>query len=352
VDCLTPPPHGGDLRAASERYGIPPSDWLDLSTGINPRAYPIKNIDTVGFRQLPSDIATLYSTVKNYCSAPANPVAAAGSQTLIQWLPQLRWHCAKKAARVAVPSIGYAEHAFRWQWGGHQIFYYDPRRTHSIDELLQREAIDVLVIINPHNPLALVIEPTRLLQWREIIAARDGWIIVDESFIDATPQHSVAKYTNREALIVLRSFGKFFGLPGVRCGFAFCHEVMAAPLRVAIGPWPLSSTAIQIAEHAYRDHEWQQKMRGELFSMSKANASLLRERFAGEPALMMTGVLFNSFFLPTWRAIEIAEELGRAAILVRNIVLDHDIALLRLGLVDPEKRDDWRRLVAALNCAK
>lgn len=351
MDVLTPPPHGGNLLAASERYGIAPNDWLDLSTGVNPRAYPLTDIDSNQFRQLPSNIDALCLAAKNFCSASVIPVAAAGSQTFIQWLPHLRWHCERKPARVAVPAIGYAEHAFRWQWAGNQIFYYDPRLAHSIDELLQREAIDVLVIINPHNPLALVIEPTRILHWREILAARNGWLIVDESFIDATPQYSVVEYANRDALIVLRSFGKFFGLPGVRCGFAFCNDAIAALIRTAIGPWSLSSPAIQIADRAYRDHEWQQNMRSELFAMSNANAALLRERFIDEPALMMTGVLFNSFLLPGQRADEIAEQLARTAILVRTIALDDDIALLRFGLVDPQKRDDWRRFVTALGCA-
>lgn len=350
MDCLSPPPHGGDLLAASERYGIPASDWLDLSTGINPRAYPFANIDADQFRQLPSNIDALCSAAKNYCCAPTIPVAAAGSQTFIQWLPQLRWHCDKKPARVAVPSIGYAEHAFRWQWAGHQIFYYDPRLVRSIDELLQHEAIDVLVIINPHNPLALVIEPARILQWREILAARNGWIIVDESFIDATPQYSVVEYANRDALIVLRSFGKFFGLPGVRCGFAFCNDAIAAWLCTAIGPWPLSSTAVQMAEHAYLDREWQQEMRGELFAISDINANVLRQRFTDEPALMMRNVLFHSFLLPSVRAHEIAGELARAAILVRTVVIDDTIALLRFGLVDPDKCDGWRRFMATLGC--
>ena len=112
---LNPPQHGGDLFAASRQYGIAQSDWLDLSTGINPRAYPVDTIDLARCRYLPSDTDALCRVAQQYCRAPLLPVVAAGSQVLIQWLPQLRGHLFRKTARVAVPSIGYAEHAFRWR---------------------------------------------------------------------------------------------------------------------------------------------------------------------------------------------------------------------------------------------
>ncbi len=111
------------------------------------------------------------------------PVAAAGSQVLIQWLPLVRSQLTGKPSRVAVPVIGYSEHAFRWQWAGHEIVHYDPRNPAAIDALLAGASIDVLVVINAHNPLGLLIEPAQLLQWRELLARRGGWLIVDEAFV-------------------------------------------------------------------------------------------------------------------------------------------------------------------------
>jgi len=341
---LNPPQHGGDLFAASRQYGIAQSDWLDLSTGINPRAYPVDTIDLARCRYLPSDTDALCRVAQEYFRAPLLPVVAAGSQVLIQWLPQLRGHLFRKTARVAVPSIGYAEHAFRWRWAGHELVQYDPRHTDSIDELLQRETIDVLVVINPHNPLATVIEPARLLQWQMELATRDGWLIVDEAFVDAMPQNSIVEYTDRAGLIALRSFGKFFGLPGMRCGFASCDKKIAAALRTAIGPWPLASTTNATAARAYRDRAWQEQMLVELGVIAAANAELLRQFFLDEPALLLAGALFNTLLLPMPRVRAIAEQLARAAILIRVIPIDEQLGLLRFGLIDPQRGEDWQRL--------
>ncbi|HSB95535.1 MAG TPA: aminotransferase class I/II-fold pyridoxal phosphate-dependent enzyme, partial [Spongiibacteraceae bacterium] len=173
---LVPPPHGADLAAASERYGIPVADWLDLSTGINPRSYPIGAIDGALFQHLPLSDDELRAAAKNYCAAPVLPIAAAGSQVLIQWLPLVRTQVTQRRCRVAVPIIGYSEHAFRWRWAGHEIVFYDPRAPAHIDVLLRNGAIDVLIVINAHNPLGLLTNAEQLLAWRAQLAATGGWL--------------------------------------------------------------------------------------------------------------------------------------------------------------------------------
>src|SRR5262249_31736289 len=156
------------------------------------------------------------------------------------------------------------EHAFRWQCAGYRIEYYDARAPEHIDELLQADAIDVLVVISPHNPFAHVIAPQQLLMWHATLQRRQGWLIVDEAFIDASSQYSLARMTDIPGIIVLRSLGKFFGLAGVRCGYAFCHRSIAQSLEMAIGPWPLSAMAVAAAGQALRDENWQHSMREQL----------------------------------------------------------------------------------------
>lgn len=344
---INPPAHGADLATASQRYGIPLAAWLDLSTGINPRGYPVPEIAPEYFQHLPGDDFDVYAAASIYCDTPVKPLAAAGSQVFIQWLPIIKKQLAQRSCRVAVPNIGYAEHAFRWQWAGHEIIYYDPRCPEAIDTLLAQSLIDVLVVMNAHNPLGLLTVPEQLLAWHARLAASDGWLIVDEAFIDATPEYSVAAYADRSGLIVLRSLGKFFGLAGVRCGFAFCAESLREHLRIAIGPWPVSGPTLAIAKRALRDQRWQIDMRRALPELSTANAKFLQQIFPHKKLWMHP--LFNSVELLVDAALETEVQLGQRGICVRRIEINPHIGLLRFGLVDTADTARWRRFMQALN---
>jgi cobalamin biosynthetic protein CobC len=340
---LSPPLHGADLAAASLRYGIPIADWLDLSTGINPRAYPIGAIDAELFQHLPLSDAELRAAAKKYCAAPVLPIAAAGSQVLIQWLPLVRAQVTQRRSRIAVPSIGYSEHAFRWRWAGHELVFYDPRVPAQIDTLLRAGTIDVLIIINAHNPLGLLTDVERLLSWRAQLAAQGGWLIVDEAFIDPMPSYSVAAHSQLPGLIVLRSLGKFFGLAGVRCGFAFCADAIAEYLNVAVGPWAVSGPTLRIATNALRDTAWQRQMCEELALLSDANAELIQSAAWARNKVIRRHALFNSIELEPMQAIAVEERLAQAGIRVRRVEMDEQLSLLRFGLIDNANSDHWAR---------
>lgn len=347
---LSAPKHGADLIEASRRYDIPLSDWLDLSTGINPTAFPFQNIARTAFQNLPHDDIELCAAARAYAQSSVDPVAAAGSQQFIQWLPLIRSRITTARSRVAVPSIGYSEHAFRWQWAGHEIILYDPRTPAAIDELIERAAIDVLVVINANNPLGIVTQPLQLLAWHQALSRTRGWLIVDEAFIDPTPQFSVVHYAHSPGLIVLRSVGKFFGLAGVRCGFAFCDDELRAMLRVAVGPWAVSGPASAVAMQALRDCTWQAAMREKLPAMSAQNAELLHIHLS-QPVLKHA--LFNTVELPAARAIAIEEALARSGIRVRRIEMAAQSSLLcssllRFGLIDPACSESWARVESCL----
>ena len=347
---LDPPLHGADIEAASIRYNIPVSDWLDLSAAINPRSYPVTLPHNQSLRQLPYSLRTASDAAKNYCAAPVAPVFAAGSQVLIQWLPLVHRNL-HTGRRVAVPKIGYAEHAFRWQWAGYDVVFYDPRKLEQIDELLQRDAVDVLIVISPNNPLAQAIESHRLLSWHAALQRNNGWLIVDEAFIDAAPQFSMASMVDMPGLIVLRSLGKFFGLAGVRCGYAFCCSAIAKQLEIAVGPWPLSTLAIVAATQALGDTSWHDSMRKQLIAWRTKNADLLMSVPWKQLRNVYRHALFTSIELPRQDAMKFEDYLAQRAIRVRRIDLDEEIALLRFGLVDPEHSENWARLKIALEVA-
>ncbi|MGH8807304.1 MAG: threonine-phosphate decarboxylase CobD [Noviherbaspirillum sp.] len=245
--------HGGNLRDAIARFGCPVEEWLDLSTGINPQAYPVPALAADAWHRLPQPAIELAAAAESYYGAP-QMLPVAGTQAAIQALPRLR-----RNSRVVVAAPSYAEHAHRWQQAGHQLreVPYD-RLEENIDEA------DVVVVCNPNNPTGATVAPDVLLGWAKRLAARGGWLVVDEAFGDTTPQSSVARWSDRPGLIVLRSVGKFFGLAGLRLGFVAAEPGLLADLAAYLGPWAVSGPAQQIGIAALRDHQWQEATRAHL----------------------------------------------------------------------------------------
>src|SRR5581483_2833826 len=200
--------HGGQLLRAAERYGLPRERWLDLSTGINPVAWEGGPVPLASWNRLPEEGDGLLEAAEAYYKAP-EVLPVCGSQAAIQALPRLR-----ARSRVGVPALGYNEHAYRWKQAGHDVL---PLELADLATAL--DALDVVLVCNPNNPTGERVRPAELLVWHERLSSRGGWLIVDEAFADSTPENSVARFAQRDGLIVLRSLGKFFGLAGARVGF-------------------------------------------------------------------------------------------------------------------------------------
>ena len=256
--------HGGNLAAAAERYGIALSDWIDLSTGISPYQYPIPAIADSAWQRLPYDDDGLIEAARSYYGCE-QLLPTAGSQAAIQVLPAMRASC-----RVALQQPMYAEHAQAWRKQGHEVVLFQG----IPDEALLAQC-GVLVLCNPNNPTALLHRPEQLLAWHQRISQHGGWMVVDEAFMDATPEFSIARYTNLSGLIVLRSLGKFFGLAGARVGFLLAAQPLLNEARERLGPWPISGPARIITKAALQDQGWQQATRVLLHQQSARLAKLL-----------------------------------------------------------------------------
>lgn len=339
---LEPPRHGGDLHRAAQRYAIPAEAWLDLSAALNPAPYPLDTLDLDSCHRLPSEMKSLIEAAQRYYGA-RHLVVLPGSQAAIQWLPLLR-----PAGSVAVPSLGYREHGFRWQWAGHRVLTYEAGDAGGIDALVADPATDVVVVINPNNPTGDRFPAGRLLRWREQLAMRGGWLLVDEAFADTAPEQSVASESHLPGLVVLRSLGKFFGLPGLRCGFALCEARLAERLTIAVGPWPLSGPTLMAATQALNDRAWQQRTRSALTAIRDRNAELLAPLVARWGGTVRIADLFISGLLPEARALRLQHSLARRGIWTR-LVDGQPNALLRWGLVDPADKRVWQRYSTALS---
>lgn len=319
--------HGGQLRRAAGRYGRPFDEWLDLSTGVNP--LPWRDIATseAAWARLPEENDGLAEAARGYYGAPA-ALPIAGSQAAIINLPKMRPAC-----RVGVLAPAYFEHALRWQEAGHQVMPLAPAQCEKAAAQL-----DVMVLVNPNNPTGHRFAHPELLGWHAVLAARGGWLVVDEAFADASPEESLAAMSDCEGLVVLRSLGKFFGLPGARVGFALAAPSLLAALGQRLGPWTVSGPSRLIACRALRDHPWQQGTRARLRSDGARLAGLLAA--CGQPSA-------GGCELFQWRLSEqasgIHDSLARAGILTR---LFESPASVRFGL--PGREEDWQRLEAAL----
>ncbi|SDS57135.1 threonine-phosphate decarboxylase CobD [Pseudomonas oryzae] len=321
--------HGGRLRAAAQRYGIPQADWLDLSTGIAPEPWPLPAIPLAAWARLPEDDDGLEQAA-GVAYGARHALAVAGSQAAIQALPALL-----PAGRVGLLCPSYAEHAHAWRRAGHRLLRLSAEAIEA-----QIDSLDALVLVNPNNPTGARFAPAQLLVWHARLAARGGHLLVDEAFIDCTPEHSLAAHAHRPGLIVLRSFGKFFGLAGVRLGFVLAEAGLLASLRERLGPWSVGGPARALGLAALDSASaTARRQRGEaLQAAGQRLAELLRAHGlppAGGCALFQ--------WLPLLQAAALHDFLARRGILVR---LFSEPASLRFGL--PADEAGWHRLARAL----
>lgn len=326
--------HGGALNAAVVRYGRPVAEWLDLSTGINPHGYPVPLLDPECWRRLPQDDDGLEEAARVYYGSP-QLLAVAGSQAAIQALPQLF-----PPGRVLMLTPSYAEHAAAWQRAGHALQLLDVN-DNNIDLEAAAAGCDYVLLCQPNNPTGTHFSKMRLLALSESLDKRGGVLVLDEAFIDCTPEDSLAAASGKPGLVVLRSLGKFFGLAGARVGFVLGEAGLLAALRDVLGPWSLSGPARAVAHAALTDHAWQATMRLRLRDEGERLSRLLRAHHLGQP---QGTALFQ--WLPHAQATAIREDLAQRGILIRLYDDPRNLLGLRFGL--PGSEAAWTRLAAAL----
>ncbi len=330
--------HGGNLDEAARLFGRPVDDWLDLSTGINPDPYPAPAFDAATLARLPraDEVARLEDAARVAYGVPdgAAIAAAPGTQAIIQWLPRL----VPAPVRVAVAAPTYGEHAPAWRAGGHRVGEVAP--TALAD--LSPEEPTVAVACNPNNPDGHVTAPDALLALATRLGRSGGFLVVDEAFADVDPAVSVLPRLRGEPVVALRSFGKFFGLAGVRLGFAAGAAAPVERLREALGPWCVAGPAIAIGTAALADRAWQAAERARL----AAAAAALDETLAAAGLQVVGGTALYRLAAHA-EAGRIADRLAEEGVWVRRF--PDRPRLLRFGL--PPAAGGAERLARALAMA-
>ncbi|MGY4625729.1 threonine-phosphate decarboxylase CobD [Bradyrhizobium sp. USDA 4486] len=316
--------HGGNLDLAQQRFGGRAEDWIDLSTGINRLPYPVGEVSARAWSALPSraEIETLHQAARQAYRTNAPIVALGGAQAAIQLLPQLG---GPGRARILAPT--YNEYAGVLSMAG-----WDVQEVSTLDAL---GGADLAIVINPNNPDGRTFAPNDVLT----LPPRVGRLIVDESFADAVPHVSLASEAGRPGLLILRSFGKFYGLAGLRLGFAIGHADDIGRLAAMSGPWPVSGAAIAIGCRALRDDAWAEATASRL----ARDCDRLDEMVQAQGWRLVGGApLFRLYETPDACAAQ--ERLARGQIWSR--VFAKEPTWLRLGL--PGSEAEWTRLAEAL----
>jgi cobalamin biosynthetic protein CobC len=326
--------HGGDLDAARKRYPDAPEPWIDLSTGINPVPFPVPELPAEVWSRLPTraeEEALLAAAATRYRVPNSDMIAAAsGTQALIQLLPRL-----VPTSRVEILGPTYEEHEACWMRQGH--------RVSVVKDLDRSDRADVVIVVNPNNPTGRVIPVTVLRTVATALARKNGLLIVDEAFVDVLPETASIAADLPPATIVLRSFGKTYGLAGLRLGFAIAEVPLATRIRAELGPWAVSGPALRIGKAALCDPHWLAETRARLQSDQPRLDAVLE---AADFAVLGGTPLFR--LARHFDAVKLAERLGRHGIHVRSF--PREPQWLRFGL--PADRLAWDRLSDALLAAR
>ena len=323
--------HGGDLDAARRLFPSAPEPFVDLSTGINPNPYPLPRFPAALFTRLPAADAVhaLAAIAARAYGAPsaACVVPAPGTQILLPLIAAL-----VRAGRAAVLAPTYSEFSRAARLAGHDV-----RAVRELDDVGDPRLV---MIANPNNPDGRLRASGALLALADKLRRRGGVLVVDEAFMDVEPPGaSLAAEVGCGNVVVLRSFGKFFGLAGVRLGFALAAPALAARLSATLGPWAVSGPALAVGARALADSAWIERTRSRLAKAAKRLDVMLMG--AGLDIVGGTS-LFRLTRAPA--ANKLFRHLGQAGILARAFA-DHD-NWLRFGL--PGAAAEWRRLQAAL----
>ncbi|TIU49457.1 MAG: threonine-phosphate decarboxylase [Mesorhizobium sp.] len=323
--------HGGSLGRARALFPSAVLPFVDLSTGINPHSYPLFYLPATSLWRLPEAVRgreLIEIAAKTYGAPSAgNVVAAPGTQIL---LPRVASLVRPGKALVLAPT--YAEHARAAAIAGHEVV--------EVGDFAALADADLAIIVNPNNPDGRIIERDRLLALAARLRARGGLLVVDEAFMDVGPrEHSLAGDVGQGGIVVLRSFGKFFGLAGLRLGFALADAPTVERLETQFGPWAVAGPALEYGIRALADLGWQDAMRASLVDAS-ARLDALFGRFGVRVAGGTT--LFRYLSLPD--AGGLFSALGESGILLRHFSGRPHV--LRAGL--PGSEVEWRRLESAL----
>ncbi len=327
--------HGGRLAQARRLFVGAVEPWIDLSTGVNPQAYPARPASSRARARLPDPEETeaLETVAAEAFGVEADAILATpGVEAAIRLLAGVL-----RADRVGIVEPTYGGHAQAWRAAG-----TDVTRIDRVALAAAADSCKVVIVVNPNNPDGDTVPTEVLFELADHMAARDGWLVVDEAYVEVSPEISLLAQSGgrwrADRLIVLRSFGKFYGLPGLRLGFVAARPDVIAGLRIRLGEWPVSADAIAAGLQAYADPLWADQTKRRLSAAARRLDALLVR--AGLNVLGGTSLFRLTAADDAQRRFV---RMAGAGLLARPF--DYEPSWLRFGLPHP---DDWPRVEKTL----
>ncbi len=320
--------HGGNVYAASRELGVPIKRVVDFSASINPLGPSPLAIRAITeglptLRHYPDpDCQVLRSALaERWALPPDRFVIGNGSAELIHVLPR-----ALKVRRALVLGPTFSEYARAVELAGGTVEVVMARRSDGyrlpLDEALKRiqtdRRVEAVVFGHPNSPTGQACSATEVLRLVHAAAQRSVWVIVDEAFVEYCPERSVLRYMpGHPRVVVLRSFTKFYALPGLRVGYAVGSKRVMDTIRRHLPPWSVNALAQHAAVASLADHRYEQRS---VAFMDRERARFIA-RLRSIPGVTVYPSAANFLLVelpPGWRASAIVAALRKHRLLIRD----------------------------------
>ncbi len=346
------PEHGGDIYGIARELGLAPGELLDFSASINPLGFP---------PGLPSALSQALAEVVHYpdrrCTAlreelaayhglsPAQILVGNGSTELIYLIPRaLR----PRRGLIVAPAFGEYDKALRA--AGAEVRWHVTAEADgfTLRGPLDPGAAELVFLANPASPSGALVPPEEMAAVVRRLTARGAVAVLDEAFIDFVEEASLKHALSRvPGLMVLRSFTKFFGIPGLRLGYLLGAAELVARVGAVQEPWSVSTLAQAAGRACLAEADF--------MARSRRMVAEARERFQGQlaglPGLRVFPSAANYLLLklaqPGLDAATVRRRLLARGLIIRDASNFRGLneRFVRVAVRRPEEND---RLVAAL----
>jgi threonine-phosphate decarboxylase len=346
------PPHGGDVFDLARTLGVRVEDLLDFSASINPLGYPagvpaavqaalgdlVHYPDRRCF-ELRRDLAQYHGL------SPEEVLVGNGSTELIHLVVR-----ALKPNRslIIAPAFSEYQEALEAASVPYEFHLTQEAGCFTLERLPEAPGAELVFLANPASPSGALLAPERLLPWLEAWKDSGVFVFLDEAFIDFVEEASLKTSLRRfPRLLILRSFTKFFAIPGLRLGYLLAAPELIARLAAQQEPWSVNTLAQAVGRACLQDRDYMTRTRAlvaeerrHLFQGLEAQPGI--RPFPGE-----ANYLLAKLTRAGWTARRLREQLLCRGLIIRDASnftgLDE-----RYFRVAVRRREDNDRLLTAL----
>ncbi|MGA8571139.1 MAG: threonine-phosphate decarboxylase CobD [Desulfobaccales bacterium] len=315
------PPHGGDVYHLARSLGINIADLLDFSANINPLGFPpglsgaIQEALTEIVHYPDRRCVALRQDLAGYHHlSPEEILVGNGSTELIYLLARV---LKPRRGLIVTPAFSEYEHAL--SVAGVPVAFHATTEAHNfaLHEVFEAQAGDLVFLAHPASPSGALLDPELFLEVAAALDAVGAYLLLDEAFIDFVEEASFKSHLSRfPRLLILRSFTKFFGIPGMRLGFLLGAPELLAPISDVQEPWSVNTMAQVMGRACLADGEYMTRTR----TMIAQERAFLLDRLAALPGLTAFSSAVNYLLVKLNRP-------GATAARLREQMLPHHIVI-------------------------